>query len=288
MAPDPDQYRHYHRKLVSDDMVGEVLHFFKHATDTNLTIPDMLLADYSFVNADLAKVYGIEDGPRDSKFHKLVFKDGRRGGLLGTGAFLTSTADSLFTSPIHRAIYVMENFLGIHPSPPPADVQIKEPDVRQAKTIKEILSRHRSDKNCMACHQLIDPFGYAFENFGPDGSWRDDYVVHDSLQAGSTTNKNQRAKKKQTKIPVDASSSFLSGASYDDIEGFREILRSPASRDRIVRCFITKLLTYANGVEPSDMDFAQIDKILDVSSQHDYRVVETIAAVIHSPLFREQ
>ena len=69
------------------------------------------------------------------------------------GAFLTTTADSLATSPIHRAIYVMENFLGIHPAPPPSDVEIEEPDVRQARTIKEILRAHRTDANCASCHQ---------------------------------------------------------------------------------------------------------------------------------------
>lgn len=287
MAPDPEEYHHYHRKLVSDDMVNEVLHFFRNATEENIPVPELLLANYSFVNADLAKVYGLEDVPQDSKFRKYVFADGRRGGLLGTGAFLTSTADSLFTSPIHRAIYVMENFIGIHPTPPPADVEIKEPDVRQAKTIKEILIAHRSDENCQSCHQLIDPYGYAFENYGPDGSWRDMYTVEENATPKPTATKSKRLRPKVTQIPIDASAQFLSGAAYKSIEDYRKILADDASQNRIVRCFVTKLLTYANGAEPDKSDFAEINRILEKSKQHEFQIVETVAAVIDSPLFRE-
>ena len=181
----------------------------------------------------------------------------------------------------------MENFLGIHPTPPPSDVEIKEPDVRQAKTIKEVLSVHRSDKNCLSCHQLIDPFGYAFENYGPDGSWRDVYTIEENVEQSLATPKSKRIKPKITTIPVDASAEFLSGSVYRDITGYRKILANEASQNRIVRCFVTKLLTYANGVEPDQADFAEIDEILEVSARHNHRIVETIAAVIDSPLFRE-
>ena len=283
MAPDPDHYRHYHRKHVSEDMIDEALYFFRHAVDENIPLPEFISADYSFINADLAQVYSVDDIPQDSKLRKYTFTDGRRGGLLGMGAFLTVTADSLGTSPIHRAIYVMENFLGIHPSPPPADVKIEEPDVRSAKTIKEVLEAHRSDKTCAACHQAIDPFGYAFENFDPMGAWRDQYLV--KLSDPATTNKNKRSANLEG-IPIDASASFLSGAEYEDITGFRQLMQTKANRNRFVRCFVTKLLTYANGEEPED--YTEIDRIVKQSAQHDYRIVDTIAAVIDSPLFREQ
>ena len=282
MAPDPDHFHHYHRKDVSDDMIDEALLFFRHAVDENIPLPEFISADYSFINADLAKVYGVDNVPQDSKLRKHTFKDGRRGGLLGMGAFLTVTADSLGTSPIHRAIYVMENFLGIHPSLPPADVKIEEPDVRSAKTIREVLEAHRSDKTCAACHQAIDPFGYAFENFDPMGAWRNKYVKLTSENA----KKNKRQTEEAVGIRIDASASFLSGAEYEDITGFRKLMQTKANRDRFVRCFVTKLLTYANGEEPED--YTEIEKIVDVSAANNYRIVDTIAAVIDSPLFREE
>ena len=290
MAPDPDQYRFYHRKDVSEDMVNEALHFFRHAVENNRPVTELVSADYSFINADLAQIYGLKDVPKDSTFRKHVFKDGRRGGLLGMGAFLTVTADSLGTSPIHRAIYVMENFLGIHPTPPPPNVEIKEPDVRQARTIKEVLEAHRSDPNCASCHQSIDPYGYAFENFDPTGAWRDFYLVPKPAQPDSVA-EQVAAKKRQSKdirIPVDASSEFRNGSSYHDIAEYRKLMSAKANRDRFVRCFVTKLLTYANGEEPAKTDFAAIDRILAVSSEHGHRIIDTLAGVIDSPLFREE
>ena len=176
MAPDVDRYPLYEKKEVSEDMVNEVLAFFRYNVHENRPVPELLTADYSFVNADLAKVYGLNGVPNDSVLRKHTFKNGRRGGFIGMGAFLTLTADTLSTSPIHRAVYVMENFMGIHPAPPPADVEITEPDIRSARTIREVLQAHRSDASCAACHQNIDPFGYAFENFDPIGAWRDEYV----------------------------------------------------------------------------------------------------------------
>jgi mono/diheme cytochrome c family protein len=299
MAPDIDRYPLYEKKAVNEDMVNEVLAFFRHAVAENRPVPELLTADYSFINADLAKVYGVEDVPSDSVHRKYVFRDGRRGGFLGMGAFLTLTADTLSTSPIHRAVYVMENFMGIHPAPPPADVEIKEPDVRSARTIREVLQAHQSDATCAACHQNIDPFGYAFENFDPIGAWREEYAVALQPTSAADTNagsgkdngakgKNRKGKriKEPTSIPIDASSTFLSGSQYSDIKGFRQLMQNDASRDRFVRCFVTKLLTYANGIEPQN--FTEVEEIVRASAQHDYRIVETIAAVIDSPLFREE
>ncbi len=299
MAPDPDNYRHYHRKDVSIDMIAEVRHFFRHALEANVPITEFLTADYSFVNADLAQVYGLDDVPQDSTFRKYTFTDGRRGGLLGMGAFLTVTADSLTTSPIHRAVFVMENFMGIHPSPPPPDIEITEPDVRKAKTVKEILAAHTENESCATCHKAIDPWGYAFENYDSMGAWRDVYktvttgpVVTDKDPNGDAVEREKELQKtKRTKalvetVAIDSSATFRNGTTYEDIHGYRDSLLTPANRDRFVKCFIAKLLLYANGVEPKDEDHLEIDRILDYSSQHEYRVLETIAAVIDSPLFR--
>ncbi|MFD2255219.1 DUF1588 domain-containing protein [Luteolibacter algae] len=289
MAPDPEQYRLYHRKRLSEDMVNETLTFFRHAMLNNIPLPELLSADYSFINADLAEIYGVEGVPEDSKLRKYHFTDGRRGGLLGMGSFLTSTADTLSTSPIHRAVYVMENLMGITPTPPPADVLITEPDVRQAKSIKEILAAHTSDPTCTSCHETIDPWGYAFESFDPTGAWRDFYTVPDTTPLDeNATVKSRKKILKSINIPVDASASFRSGAAYDDIRGFREQIMTDANRDRFVRCFISKFLLYANGEEPLNTDFVEINNILEVSAAHDYRIVDTIAAIIDSPLFRQR
>ncbi|MCO8121276.1 DUF1588 domain-containing protein [Stieleria sp. TO1_6] len=287
MAPDPDRYPYYHRKSVSDDMIAEAKQFFRHAIETNMPLPELLTANYSFINADLATIYGVKGVPDDSQLRKYVFEDGRRGGLLGMGAFLTLTADSLGTSPIHRAVYVLENFMGIKPSPPPGDVEITEPDVRQAKTIKEILGAHIAQETCASCHRSIDPYGYAFENFDPVGQWRDHYV-----RMGVEAPSESKARKKKPNsrqfqsLPIDASATFRNGKNYQDIVGFRQLMKTKANQEQFVRCFIEKLLIYANGAEPENA--AEVERIVVASAEHDYRIVDTIAAVIDSPLFREQ
>jgi len=301
MAPDPDHFPLYNRKRLSEDMINEAQHFFRHVVEKNLPVTEFLSADYSFINADLAQVYGVDQVPQDSKLRKYTFGDGRRGGLLGMGAFLTLTADSLGTSPIHRAIYVMENFFGIHPNPPPADVKIEEPDVRQAKTVKEILAAHQSDENCASCHKTIDPYGYAFENFNPEGAWREAYTMQ--IAPRPSKNELNRILEEDKRfaslglpplpkpwenepIPVDASAKFRNGNEYQNIMEYREQMLSDANSDRFVRCFISKLLTYANGVEPDN--YWELEKILVKSAENNYRIIETIAAVVDSPLFREE
>lgn len=289
MSPDVDQYPLYEKKRLNEDMVNEVLALFRHVAANNRPLPELLSGDYSFVNADLAKVYGLPEVPSDSVLRKVTFRDGKRGGLLGAAAFLTLTADTLSTSPIHRAVFVMENFMGIHPSPPPADVEILEPDVRSARTIREVLEAHKSDASCAACHLNIDPFGYAFENFDPVGAWRDEYIdVSQPSDADEAGNPKQRRDRKPSfeAIPIDASSTFVSGAQYKDITEFRELMQSDSSRDRFIRCFVTKVLTYANGIEPEN--FSEVESIAKQSASHDYNTIETLAAIINSPLFRER
>lgn len=292
MAPDVDRYPLYEKKEISEDMVNEVLAFFRHNVQENCPVPELLTADYSFVNADLAKVYGLKDIPNDSVLRKHTFKDGRRGGFIGMGAFLTLTADTLSTSPIHRAVYAMENFMGVHPAPPPADVEITEPDIRSAKTIREVLQAHRSEASCAACHQNIDPYGYAFENFDPIGAWRDEYIdvsqpddTEIDSEDDAALKKRQRQRTSFSATTIDASATFPSGAAYKDIIEFRKLMQHDANRDRFVRCFVTKFLTYANGVEPDN--FTEIEAIVQQSARHNFRIIETMAAAIHSPLFRE-
>ena len=300
MAPDPDRYPLYDRKRLSEDMVNEALRFFRHVVENNLPVTELLSADYSFINADLAKVYQVDGVPQDSTLRKHTFADGRRGGLLGMGAFLTLTADSLGTSPIHRAVYVMEKFLGIHPPQPPADVNITEPDIRQAKTIKQILAAHTEDVSCASCHAGIDPYGYAFENFDPVGAWRDNYTEHiaprPSTQALLEIEEQDRQRAagglptlprpwESKPIPVDASATLPGGTEYRDIIEFRRHLLRRENLERFVRCFITKLLIYANGAEPENEP--EIQSILSQSAQSEHRIVDTIAAVVDSALFRK-
>ena len=300
MAPDPDRFPLYTRKRISEDMVAEVLRFFRHAVESNAPVHELLTADHTFLNADLARVYGVAGVPQDSQLRKHTFTDGRRGGLLGMGAFLTLTADSLSTSPIHRAVYVMEKFLAIRPAPPPGDVEIAEPDVREAKTIKQVLAAHTANGPCASCHLGIDPYGYAFEHFDPSGAWRDYYTAHirdkpsraDLAELAIEDRRRRSEGLPPTEkpwegepIPVDSTATLPGGAEYAGIEEFRRHMMSDVNRDRFLRSFVEKLLMYALGTDPADDP--RVEAILAKSAEEGYGIVDTIAAVIDSTVFRE-
>ncbi|MCM8540464.1 MAG: DUF1592 domain-containing protein [Lentisphaeraceae bacterium] len=277
MPPEPTQFFYWNRKSVGHDMKNEVLAFMDHGLKNNIPITEFFSADYSFVNQDLAKIYGI-DGIKGEKLRKYTFKDGRRGGILGTGGFLVLTSDGVSTNPIHRGVWIKRNILGSEPSPPPPDIMVEEPDVRKARTIREVLALHNTDENCKSCHAKIDPWGWAFENFDPAGQWRDDYMLYKRDSKGNGSKKNN-----STPIAkVDASSTLSNGDSYKNIHSFKKIL---LERDEeIVRCFVEKFITYMNGAKPDVHMNAEIEKIVEKSKSSNYKIVDTIVHIFQSPV----
>ena len=277
MPPEPTQYFYWNRKSLVHDMRNEMLEFVKHGVKNNIPITEFFSANYSFINQDLATVYGIK-GIKGEKLRKHTFKDGRRGGVLGMGSFQVLTSDGVSTNPIHRGVWIKRNILGSEPSPPPADVMVEEPDVRAAKTIREVLALHNTDENCKSCHAKIDPWGWAFENFDPAGQWRDNYMTYKRDKKGNASKSNNAT----PFAKVDASSTLSNGDKYENIHSFKDLL---LSRDKeIVRCFIEKFITYMNGVKPDVHMNADIDLILEKSKESNYRIVDTIIHIFQSPV----
>ena len=101
--------------------------------------------------------------------------DPNRGGLLGQASVLTVSVNGIETSPVVRGIWLLENILGTPPPPPPDSVPPIDPDVRGAKTMREILTKHRENPSCFECHRKIDPLGFALESFDVLGGQRDRY-----------------------------------------------------------------------------------------------------------------
>lgn len=275
MAPDITYkpYRFWHRKNLGEDMVAEAEKFFSHVIENNLPIHEVVAADYSFINQDLATIYEVPD-IKGSHLRKHVFTDGRRGGVLGMGALLTLTADSLSTSPIHRGMWVQKNLLGTIPPPPPGDVNVVEPDLTSATTIRETLEKHRSQKACRNCHLKIDPYGFALEVFDPTGQVRTHYT---RMSPGKKFINGFQGKE------VSVHSEFSNGASYTNMQEYRTLLLE--HKDKIARSFVIKLLTYANGINPGALADRELDAIVETSRKADYKIVDTIIAAVRSPLF---
>jgi hypothetical protein len=260
MPPSPD-FRNYYRDDLGNAMQIETEHFFSHLLHQNLPLKEFLTADFSFLNRELAKHYGIS-GIEGSHFRKVTLPNSTRGGILGHGSFLTASANGVDTSPVIRGIYVMNKLLDYTPPPPPDDVPEIEPDVRGTITLRQQLIKHRADPSCAQCHDKIDPAGFALENYDAIGSWRDHYP---------------------DKLLVDASGKLDNGETFDNASNFRQLL---ATREKsFTRCLTKKLLTYALGRELNSNDRPTIDHICEEMAQPKNGLRDLIQSIITSETF---
>jgi hypothetical protein len=219
-------------------MRREVELLFESIVREDRSIVDLLTADYTFVNERLAKHYGIPN-IYGSQFRRVTLgpdMDVRRG-LIGKGAFLTTTSKPERTSPVTRGKWVMTNILGMSPPDPPPDVPPLKPKAGDAAgnakepTMRRKMLDHRVRADCIQCHSLMDPIGFSLENFDGIGLWRS----HDEG------------------TPVDASAQVFDGTTLDGPAGLRNWLAT--YHDQFVEVVAEKLLTYAlgRGVEYQDM-----------------------------------
>ncbi|QEF98005.1 hypothetical protein Mal15_20510 [Stieleria maiorica] len=265
MPPDRDTFWRYYASNLQGDMKRETQAFLRHLIDGNASVIRWLDADYSYINRDLAKLYGVVDQvPAEGadEFRKVTFSDRRRGGLLGQASVLTVSANGIETSPVVRGVWMLENVLGTPPPPPPDDVPEIDPDVRGATSVRDLLEKHRSSAACNECHRKIDPLGFALECFDPIGELRNRY---------------------ENKAPIDTSGKLPSGQTF---AGVGELKRLLVERKAFfARAFTEKMLAYALGRRVELGDRATIDAILDRLAEQDYPTRELIEQIVLSDLF---
>ncbi len=267
MPPSGQDFRTYYRDGLESAMRTETQMFFRYLLQENLSLDRFLDADFAFVNPALARHYGLPAW-QGREFRKVTLSDPRRGGLLGQASVLTVSANGVDTSPVVRGVWVMENILGTHPTPPPPDVKPLEPDIRGATTIREQLEKHRTVATCNDCHRKIDPLGFALESFDPIGSWRERYVT-----AGQKYGP-----------PVDPSGELPDGKKYDNIVGFKKLLS--ARSDQFARCLTEKLLSYATGRTLIPADRPEVNRIVADTKANGNGLQDVILAIVQSEVFR--
>ncbi|MCB1236951.1 MAG: DUF1592 domain-containing protein [Verrucomicrobiae bacterium] len=268
MPPDRDAFEAYYAGELQDAMKTETRMFMRHLLDTDGGVADFLDADYTFVNRPLARLYGLDtpfEAGTGHLFRRVALKDPRRGGLLGQGSVLTVSANGIETSPVIRGIWLLENILGTPPPPPPDDVPPIDPDVRGAKSIRDILTKHRESATCHDCHQKIDPLGFALENYDPIGAWRTHYTQG----------------KKRGPV-IDASGELPGGAAFRDAAGLKKILVE--RRDLFTKMLAERLLVYATGRRMEVLDRPEIDRV--AANGHGLRTL--IEEVVASRVFRNR
>ena len=251
----------FFRDNIDAAMRAETEMFFRHILDKNLPPREFLAANYTFLNRELALHYGLPP-VEGVQLRQVTLPKGERGGLLTQASFLTASANGVDTSPVVRGVYVQHKLLGYTPPPPPPDVPIIEPDASGAKTIREQLAMHRENATCASCHQKIDPYGFALENFNAIGGWRENY---------SGDHK------------IDPSGDLPTGEKFQGVTDFRTLLI--AKHEQFTRALTEKLLTYALGRGPDFTDRAVIDGILKNLSANKSGFKDLIRAVVLSESF---
>jgi hypothetical protein len=228
------------------------------------SVDDLLNADYTFVNERLARHYGIP-GIYGSRFRRVTLPNHeQRGGLLAEGALLATTSYPDRTSPVLRGKWLLNNIFGLPVPPPPPGVDTNLDDKPGARntTIRERLAQHRQNPTCNSCHSVIDPLGFALENFDVIGGWR---------------TKDESGK------PVDASGATVSGAKIEGLSGLRALLLERP--EQFPRTVTEKLLAYAIGRRLDYYDQPAVRKIVRDAAAHEYRWSSLILGIVESPTF---
>jgi Protein of unknown function (DUF1592)/Protein of unknown function (DUF1588)/Protein of unknown function (DUF1585)/Protein of unknown function (DUF1595)/Protein of unknown function (DUF1587) len=262
--PDPVLYPDFDRDL-REGFRQEIRLFLNSVLRGNHSVLDLLRSDETFLNERLAIHYRVPN-VRGAQFRAVRLTDENRWGLLGKGAVLMGTSYGNRTSPVLRGAWILENITGTAPTAPPPGVEaFKETEPgKRAETVRERLERHRTNPSCNACHGVIDPLGFALENFDVVGAWRDR-----DRDAGSA---------------IDSSGRLSSGTQIDGPVQLRAALL--ARPEQFVQALTEKLMVFALGRGLRYQDMPMVRAIVRQAASHDYRFETIVAGIAASPAFQ--
>ncbi len=269
-TPDPKLYPEFDDILMRS-MLDETYAFLQYILEENLSVTNIVDSDFTILNERIAHHYGIDFGLGTGLKKVTLDEADHRGGVITQASVLKVTANGTTTSPIIRGVWLLERILGKHIPPPPDQVPAVEPDIRGATNIRDQLDKHRSTPSCMACHQVIDPPGFALENYDVIGGWRDHYRA---IGAGRSWTDGPA---------VDPSYELPDGRTFQDIREFKSILLEDP--DQIARNLINQVLTYATGAEIQFADRREIEDIIQDLKGEGYGFRSLIHAVTQSEIF---
>jgi uncharacterized protein DUF1592/uncharacterized protein DUF1588/uncharacterized protein DUF1587/uncharacterized protein DUF1585/uncharacterized protein DUF1595/cbb3-type cytochrome c oxidase subunit III len=256
--PDPNRFPNYTPAL-REAMYGEVVQFFDSVVRGDESLLSVLAADYTFLNAELAALYGIE-GVQGDGLRRVSLTNQKRGGILGMAAVLTLTSYPQRTSPVLRGKWVLNEILGTPPPPPPPLVKSLPPDDSPVDglTLRQRLEKHREQPECATCHVRMDPLGFGLENFDPIGRWR--------TRIGDQ--------------PVDASGVLPGGEKFEGPAELKKVLLS--RKEEFIRNVTQKMLAYSLGRGLEYYDTPTVKKIGQALAENNYRSSVLTAEIIKS------
>ncbi len=263
LTPDENRFPDFGEAL-RRSMRRETELFVESVLREDRSVLDLLTADYTFVNERLARHYDISN-VYGSHFRRVALPDATRRGLLGHGSILAATAYPTRTSPVLRGKWVLENLLGTPPPLPPPDVPSLEETTGEGRplSMREAMEQHRGNPVCSSCHRLMDPPGFALEQFDAVGRYR----THNEANA-----------------PIDASGILPDGTVFEGAAGLRDaLLQRP---DLFVTTLTEKLLTYALGRGVEHYDSPAIRAIVRDAERDDSRFSSIILGIVESVPFQ--
>ncbi len=263
VTPDIRQYPDFDEQL-RGAMRRETELFFEDIVRQNRSVLDLYRADYTFVNEQLARHYGIA-GVAGSAFRRVKYADSTRRGILSHASVLTLTSHATRTSAVERGKWVMEVLLNSPPPPPPPGVPDLEatPDATDGRlrSVRERMEQHRKDPNCSSCHKMMDPIGLALENFDATGRWR----IRDNGMA------------------IDSRGDLWDGTKASNVNQLQAALLS--KQETLLRTFTRNLMAYGTGRRIEAFDMPSVRKIVRDAAKEDNHLSAFIMGVVKSPAF---
>jgi hypothetical protein len=246
-------------------MREETMRFFAAVVREDLSVLGIVDADFTFVNERLARHYGLS-GVEGDAFRRVSLQGTPRAGVLTQASVLAVTSNPTRTSPVKRGKFVLDNLLGAPPPPAPANVPLLEDASRQLTgTLRQRMEQHRSDPACAACHQLMDPIGFALEQFDAVGRFRTE-------EGGQ---------------PIDTSGELPSGERFSGLDDLRALLLE-TKRGDFSRCLAEKTLVYALGRGLEYYDQCAVRTITQALEHDDYRFSRLVLEVVKSEPFQKR
>jgi hypothetical protein len=261
--PDQDVFPYFEENLREAFRLETEL-FFESQLREDRSVLELLSANYTFLNERLARHYGIPD-VYGSHFRRVELETEERRGLLGKGSILALTSYANRTSPVLRGKWVLENILGTPPPPPPPNIPdlVESDEEGKALSMREAMEQHRANPVCATCHNVMDPLGFAMENFDGIGAWR-------TTDAGD---------------PIDPSGVLPDGTPFVGPAELQRVLIESRSTE-FVATATERLLTYALGRGVEAYDAPAIRSIMREAAPDNYRWSSLILGIVKSTPFQ--
>jgi hypothetical protein len=244
------------------EMYEEARLFFESVVRENRSVVTLIDSDYTFLNGDLAAIYGLDKKVAGPRWRKVRLKDANRGGILAMPGVLAVTSFPNRTSPVKRGVWVLEQVLGEDIPPPPPNVPALEKQDQKAVedlTLRQRTELHRKDPVCANCHKILDPIGFGLENFDAIGRWRD---------------------RDDSGGPIEAAGELPGGKHFSSPRELKAII---AGRERdLARNLTEKLLAYALCRPLEGYDEIVVDRLMDSIAADDYRMQTLVTEIVTS------